>query len=898
MQNSTLPWHAQPADDALSQLGSGPGGLVEAEAARRLDLYGPNLGPAPARPGPLRRLLGQFNNVLIYVLLGSAAITAALGHWIDTGVILGVVLINALVGFIQEGRAEKALDAIRDMLAPEAVVVRGGARRRIGAAGLVPGDLVLLKSGDRVPADLRLTRANSLLVQEAALTGESQAAEKAVAALPADTPLGDRAAMAYSGTLVTYGTATGLVVGTGADTEIGRIGVLLAEIGPVSTPLLTQMAAFGRRLTIAILALAAATFLFGTLIRDYAASDMFLAAVGLAVAAIPEGLPAIMTIALAIGVTRMARLNAIIRRLPAVETLGSVTVICADKTGTLTRNELTVESVVTAGREYAVTGVGYAPDGEFRLDGASVAPADDPVLGLAIEAAAHCNDAELVHRDGETRLTGSPTDGALLTLALKAGLDLVDHGRRSPRTDLIPFESEHKFMATLHHDHDGRGHLYVKGAPERVLEMCRTARRDGADVPLDKAYWLAEIERIAAQGQRVIAVAGRAVAPEMRRIERADLDGQLVLYGLFGLIDPPRRAAIAAVARCREAGIRVKMITGDHAATARAVGAALGIGDDGRVVTGAELDAADDAALVEIAAEADVFARTTPEQKLRLVEALQAQGEVVAMTGDGVNDAPALKRADIGVAMGVKGTEAAKEAAEMVLADDNFASIAHAVEEGRTVYDNLTKSILFILPTSFGEAATVIAAVLLGLTLPITPVQILWINMVTTVTLALALGFEPADPGAMRRPPRPPGEPILSRLLVWRIAFVSVLLLAGAFGLFVLETAAGAGVEAARTMAVNAIVAGEAVYLVNCRRVYTAAWRLEGLFGSRPVLLSIVLVAGLQLLFTYLPVMQLLFATAPLGPAQWARVAAFAVAVFLLVEVEKALIHGLGRPCA
>jgi len=740
-------WHAETVERVLAELGARPGGLTTGEARERLARYGPNRLRPPARRGPLARFLAQFHNILIYVLLGAAVMTALLGHGVDTAVILGVVVINAVIGFIQEGKAESALEAIRDMLPLQATVLRDGHRLELPAAELVPGDVVFLQSGDKVPADLRLLAVKSLQIQEAALTGESLPVEKHQRPAPENAALGDRHSMAFSGTLVTYGQGRGLVVATGDATEIGRISGLLATVAPLTTPLLRQLAGFGRTLTILILALAGLTFLFGTLVRDYAASEMFLAAVGLAVAAIPEGLPAIMTIALAIGVQRMAALHAIVRRLPAVETLGSVTVICSDKTGTLTRNEMTVQSVATSRDLYEVTGAGYAPRGAFLLDGEEVDLPGRPLLREMARCALRCCDAELRQVEGDWVVDGDPTEGALVTLAMKAGLDPAFESRACPRTDVIPFESEHRFMATLHHDHAGGAWICIKGAPERILQMCRRQRSDAGDEPLDGGYWQRRIEEIAARGERLLALALRATGPDHGELRFADVEEGLTLLGLFGLADPPREEAIAAVERCRAAGIRVKMITGDHVGTARAVGARLGLATTA-ALTGSELDRLSDRELVAQAAAVDVFARTSPEHKLRLVEALQSTGEVVAMTGDGVNDAPALKRADVGIAMGRKGTEAAKEAAEMVLADDNFATIANAVEEGRTVYDNLKKSIAFILPTNGGEALLLITAIAFGTLLPITPVQILWVNMVTTVTLALALAFEPAEPGS------------------------------------------------------------------------------------------------------------------------------------------------------
>jgi magnesium-transporting ATPase (P-type) len=880
------PWHAEPAEAALAALGSGPEGLGADEARARLERHGPNRLEAHAQRGALARLAAQFHDVLIYVLLVAGLVTLALGHWVDSGVIFAVVLVNALIGFVQEGKAERALDAIRAMLSLHAVVVRAGETLEVPAETLVPGDVVQIRSGDKVPADLRLLRTRNLQVDEAPLTGESVPVEKAPEPVAADAALGDRASLAYAGTLVTSGRGTGVVVGTGARTEIGRISALVSRVEKLTTPLLQQLAVFGRKLSLAILALSAASFGFG-LLRGYGATEMFMAAVGIAVAAIPEGLPAIMTITLAIGVQRMAQRNAIIRRLPAVETLGSVTVICSDKTGTLTRNEMTVRTVATSGAAFDVTGAGYAPDGGFHRDEQPVAPAEAPALLEIARAAALCNDAKLRHSDAEDwSIEGDPTEGALLTLAMKAGLDPDAESRATPRVDAIPFESEHRFMATLHHDREGRAFVLVKGAPERVLAMCARQQGPDGEESLALESWKRRMAEIADRGERLLAVAVRRTDHGRRDLRFDDVESGLTLLGLLGLADPPRREAIEAITACRQAGIRVKMITGDHAGTACAIGRELGLDAD-RALTGQDVEALDDLGLRDAAAEVAVFARTSPQHKLRLVEALQANGEVVAMTGDGVNDAPALKRADVGVAMGRKGTEAAKEAAEMVLADDNFASIASAVEEGRAVYDNLKKSILFILPTNGGEALVLLAAILLGRTLPLTPAQILWVNMITAVTLALALAFEPIEPGVMRRPPRRADEPLLSRFLLWRLAFVSSILLAGVFGMFVAERAAGASVEQARTVAVNTLVTFEIFYLWSARHLLAPALSREGLLGSRPALLAIALVIGFQLAFTYAPPMQRLFQTVALELAVWGRIVGVASSVLVLVELEK-----------
>jgi magnesium-transporting ATPase (P-type) len=880
-------WHQLSAAEAMNVRQTGPAGLTADEAARRLAVHGPNRLTPPRKRGPLMRFLLQFHNVLIYVLIGAAGVTAALGEWVDTGVILGVVVINALIGFIQEGKAEKSLDAIRDMLSLRAVALRDGRRQEIDAAALVPGDIVLLASGDKVPADLRLIEARNLRVEEAALTGESAPVEKAPGAVAAAAPIGDRACMAYSGTLVVFGQARGVAVATGDATEIGRIGRMLATVESVETPLLRQMAQFGRWLTAAILLISGVALGVGVWVHGQPAGEMFLAAVGLAVAAIPEGLPAIMTITLAIGVQRMAARHAIVRRMPAVETLGAVTTICSDKTGTLTKNEMTARRLVTADRALDVSGGGYAPQGGFAAEGRDLDPVDLPELADIARAALLCNDAALREQaDGEWRLEGDPTEGALLTLALKAGLDPRFEAEALPRTDAIPFESEHRFMATLHHDHAGHAFVFLKGAPEALLSRCARQRAAGEDRPIDVAFWERSVDALAAEGMRVLALAFAPADAEKRALDFADVEGGLTLLALVGLLDPPRDEAIRAVAACRSAGIRVKMITGDHAVTAAAIARAMGIGD-GRALTGGEIGALDAAALRQAARDTDVFARASPEHKLRLVEALQAEGEVAAMTGDGVNDAPALKRADVGVAMGHKGTEAAKEAAEMVLADDNFASIAAAVEEGRTVYDNIRKAILFILPTNGGEAALVMIAMLFGLALPMTPVQILWVNMVTQVTLAMAIAFERPEDGLMARPPRDPRAALLDGFMLWRIAFVTVLLVLASFGMFLFETGRGSDIGTARTAAVNALVVGEIFYLFNSRHMTQSILSREGLFGNPRVLQAIGALLAVQLGFTYLPLAQELFATAPLDAATWARIALAGFGVLLAVELEK-----------
>jgi len=889
-QDPAVPWHALDAAAVLHRLEADEDGLSAEEARRRLAIHGPNRLPEPERPSALRRFLLQFHNVLIYVLLVAGTITLFLGHFVDSAVICGVVVINALIGFAQEGRAERAMEAVRALLAPQAMVVRDGHRVVVPAEELVPGDIVVVQAGDRVPADLRLLRARSLQAMEAVLTGESLPVEKLPDPVPADAPLGDRGCMLFSGTLVTRGQGIGVVVATGRDTEIGRIGVLLETVEPRTTPLLRQFARFARLLTVWILALAGTTMAFGMLVHGLPLDEMFLAAVAIAVAAIPEGLPAIVTITLAIGVERMARRNAIVRRLPAVETLGSVGVICSDKTGTFTKNEMTVESVALPLRFFEVTGSGYEPHGEFRSDGAAVDPDTVPRLVELLRAGLLCNDAAVEARNGTWIAHGDPMEAALVVAAMKAGLDPDLERRSRTRVDEIPFDSAHRFMATLHHDHEGNAVVLVKGAPERLFTMCDAqVGPDGRPQPLDVDYWVARMEQIAGRGARVLAFAVKRMEPGRTTVTFADVEQGLVLLGLVGLLDPPRPEAIAAVARCREAGIRVKMITGDHAATARAVAERLGLENTGAVLTGADLDRLSPEELEGRAEEVDIFARTAPEHKLRLVEALQRRDRIVAMTGDGVNDAPALRRADVGIAMGRKGSDAAKEAAEVVLADDNFASIAHAVEEGRTVYDNLQKAILFILPTNAAEALTAVTAVALGLVLPMSPVQILWVNLITAVTLALALAFEAPEPDVMRRPPRDPREALLSGLLLVRLVYVSAASLVATFGVFWWLESSGASLEEARTAAVGTLVAAEMWYLFGSRRFRDAAFSRRSREGMRPALIATGLVLLAQFAFTHLPPMQVLFRTHDLDAVTWLVVLLAGTLPLLAVEAEKAL---------
>lgn len=873
-------------------------GLSEAEVECRRQTHGENrLTPKPGK-GPLLRFALQFAQPLVLVLLLAGAVTAFLGEWVDSGVIFGVTLINAVIGFIQEGKAESALAALARSVASEVTVLREGEKKRLPSRALVPGDVVLLAAGDKVPADLRLFRAKEMKAMEAALTGESTASDKHAETLPPETLLADRGNMAYAGTMVVSGQGAGITIATGDATETGRISKLMGETPDLMTPLTRKMAAFSNWLLMAIGALALFTFAVG-LWRGESPFEMFMAAVALAVGAIPEGLPAAMTITLAIGVSRMAKRRAIIRKLPAVETLGSTTVICSDKTGTLTENQMTVREVVAGGIAYPVSGNGYAPEGEIggRRLGNEAPP--EPALRETLLAAALCNDAGLFKEGRHWQISGDPTEAALLVAARKAGLD--EHTLLSlyPRQDELPFDSARQYMATLHRG-DGGLVVYAKGALEKLLPHCRRrCNAEGQPVPLSAAD-AAAIERqareMAARGLRVLAVARRGWAAEAVLEADSLIAGEGLDYlGLIGMMDPPRAQAVAAVKACRNAGIRVKMITGDHAVTALAIARQIGIAAEGeQALSGGELAALDDAGLQAAVQQINVFARVEPEQKLRLVRALQAQGQVVAMTGDGVNDAPALKQANIGIAMGITGTEVAKEAAAMVLTDDNFAAIEAAVEEGRGVFDNLVKFITWTLPTNFGEGLVIVAAIVAGATLPITPLQILWINMTTAVFLGLMLAFEPIEKGVMARPPRAPQTPVLDAPLVGRILLVSLLLLLGAFGLFLRELDQGHTLAEARTVAVNVFVLVETVYLFNCRSLTHSFWSI-GLFTNRWFWGGIGTMAALQLLFTYAPIMNRLFATAPIGLTEWLEIGAFALFCGLVVGTEKRLRLGLAR---
>ncbi len=865
-------------------------GLSAEEVRRRQNEFGPNRVSARRGTPAWLKFVQQFNQPLVYILLLAVGVTASLGEWVDSSVIFSVVFFNAIVGFLQEAKAEKAIEALAKMVATECTVRRAGNKLRVHSEELVPGDVVLLQPGDRVPADLRLFHVRNLHADESALTGESVPVAKHADSLAMETILAERKNLAYTGTLISSGQAEGVVWGIGDQTETGRISHLISSAVELSTPLTKKIAQFSKLVLWVIVGLAVATFALGVA-RGEKAVEMFMAAVALAVGAIPEGLPAAVTIVLAIGVSRMAKRNAIIRKLPAVETLGSTTIICSDKTGTLTENQMTVQEVFAGGKLYEVTGGGYEPKGELRFDGEVVNLSEHPALAECLLAGVLCNESQLVRRDGRLKVQGDPTEAALLVAAEKGGVLHAHAHSLTPVLDTIPFESEHMFRATLHKAHKGRV-IYKVGALERLLERCTDALGDrNALVALDRNAVHRTAETMAARGLRVLALARRHVDAHLVKLEHAHVATGLTFLGLQGMMDPPRPAVIPSVRQCQQAGIAVKMITGDHAVTARAIAGQIGLTgreEDGTLValSGRELEKVSDGELPEIAERIAVFARVAPEQKLRLVKALQTRGHVVAMTGDGVNDAPALKQADIGVAMGISGTDVAKGAAAMVLADDNFASIEAAVEEGRGVFDNLTKFIVWIIPTNLGEALTLFTAITLGLPLPLLPLQLLWINLTDTL-LGLSLAFEPKERDVMSRRPRQPKQPLLTFALIMRTGLVSLMMLAGGLGLFLWELRVEqAGLAAARTVAVNTIVLVQLIYLFNCRSLNHSLFAI-GLFTNRWTIAGSLAMLGAQLLFTYLPLMNKLFHTAPIHAESWLRIAAVAAVAFVAVELEK-----------
>ncbi len=894
MKNFTdILWHEVPASEVSRALESDPAnGLARDAVEERRREFGSNEMTARKRLNEWMRFLLHFAQPLMYILLLASAVTFFLGEYVDSAVIFGVTFINAVVGFLQESKAEKAIEALSKMVRTEATVRRDGRKQRIDSVELVPGDVVLLQSGDKVPADVRLLKVRSLQVDESALTGESLPVEKHERALAADTVLADRKNLTFAGTLVTYGQAEGLVWATGNRTETGRIARLIHEATDLTTPLTRKIAEFSKLVLWVILGLAALTFAIGVA-RGEKVAEMFMAAVALAVGAIPEGLPAAVTITLAIGVSRMAKRQAIVRRLPAVEALGSTTVICSDKTGTLTENQMTVQQIFAGGKFFDVTGSGYEPAGEVIEEGHRAALDRHEALRETLLAGVLNNDSQLVRVDGRLKVEGDPTEAALITVAEKAGMMAPDTHKEHPRLDVIPFESEHQFMATLHTRGDGKARvIFKKGSVELLLERCsHMLRDDGSLAPRDAPSILAAVERMAARGMRVLAFARREVAHDHHELQHEHVKEGLTFLGLQGMIDPPRAEAIISVRKCQEAGVQVKMITGDHALTARSIAQQLGLhggGEGGLIaITGRELEQVSEADLPDLAERTAVFARVAPEQKLKIVRALQSRGHIVAMTGDGVNDAPALKQADIGVAMGITGTDVAKGATDILLIDDNFASIEAAVEEGRSVFDNLTKFIIWTLPTNAGEALIILSAVIAGTALPALPVHLLWVNMMSAICLGLMLVFEPKERDLMQRPPRDPLQPILTFPLFMRTGLVTLLIGASAFGAFLWEQQVrGKNVVEARTTVINVIVMVEIFYLLNCRSLLHSMFRV-GLWSNLWVYAGIAAMLIAQLLFTHAPVMNHLFHTAPLDLSAWIYITGVGVAAYLLVEFEK-----------
>jgi cation-transporting P-type ATPase F len=890
----TESWHHLDLEEVSRTLETDPvRGLTEEEVLSRRKSFGENTLTQKMGQGPVIRFLIQFNQPLVIILLAATLITLFLQEWVEAGVIFGVILINAVIGFIQESKALKAIDALARAMVSSAMVQRTGRRQKIPAQDLVPGDVIFLQSGDKVPADVRLFEIRELRIDESTLTGESLPVQKDDVSLPDGTVLSDRRNMAYSSTLVTHGAARGVVIATGDHTEIGRINEMISSAEVLATPLTRKIEHFSKMLLYVIVVLAGVTFVVGYL-RGQEWVEMFLASVALAVGAIPEGLPAAMTITLAIGVSRMAKRNAIIRKLPAVETLGSTTVICSDKTGTLTQNQMTVTELYAGGFLYSVSGVGYTPKGDITPKESGPDAAANWALIEILKGGLLCNDS-VVKETGETfTVEGDPTEGALIACAAKAGITMEALHQEMPRIDSIPFESARQYMATLHDQGPGKPRvIYVKGSIESLCLECSALFNAAGQKDLADAREIhGRVEAMAGDGLRVLAFARKEVPAETTRIAHEDLQEGLVFLGLQGMIDPPRPEALEAIAVCQRAGILVKMITGDHAGTAAAISRQLGLCSEAcsihtrEVLTGRDLSELGDESLVGIAEKTAVFARVSPEQKLRLVEALQKRNHVVAMTGDGVNDAPALKQANIGVAMGINGTDVSKEAADMVLTDDNFSTIKAAVEEGRGVFDNLTKFITWTLPTNGGEALVIMLAIFLGVALPILPLQILWINMTTALLLGLTLAFEPKEPGIMTRQPRNPGEPILNRALICRIVLVSLLFLIGAFGLFELELRSSGNEDLARTMAVNTFVFGEMFYLFNCRSLTRSSWQL-GLFSNGWLWGGVAVMAGLQALFTYTPLFNTIFRSHPMGMVHWGLVLGYSALISWIVGIEK-----------
>ncbi len=875
-----LPWWSLSVEEVRGRLDTSLDGLSETEAEERLERHGPNRVRAETVEPWYSLVLHQFRDPLIYILLAAAGVTLAIRDYVDAGVILAVVLLNAVIGFTQEFRAREAMRALARLGAPRAEVIRGGKAQQIPTESLVPGDLVVLTSGSRVPADLRLVRAVGLEVDESALTGESIPVRKDPDREIDGTPVaGDQVNLAFAATMVSRGRGKGFVVRTGPETEVGRIAEAVHEVSGGKTPLQEKVHEFGGRVGIALLGLAGVAAGLGVL-HGLTVTEIFMTAVAMAVSAVPEGLPVVLTVTLAVGVRRMAGRKAIIRRLPAVETLGSTTVIASDKTGTLTRNQMTVRAVWAAGELVRVSGTGYAPEGEFDR-----APADNPPLMDTLRAGVFANEADSRMVGGEGEPLGDPTEVALLVAAAKGGIDPTALREEYPELDLLPFEPELRLMAILVDAPEGP-RIYVKGAPEAVLARCsRMVTREG-EQPIRREEVTEAAERMAREGLRVLAMAyrrtkGRTIAP-------GDLEEELVLCGLQGMEDPVRPEAVESVAAVQRAGIRVLMLTGDHLATARAIGVQLGLDSEGRrAVEGSEMAQLSDQELDQLLEDGvQVFARVAPEHKLRVVQRLRARGDIVAVTGDGVNDAPALRAAHLGIAMGITGTDVAREASDMVLQDDNFATIRAAVEEGRVVFSNVRKVTFFLLSTAVGEVITIVVALALGWPLPFVAAQILWINLVTNGLQDVALAVEPGEPGLLEQKPRPAGEGILPWRLMERLGGVGLVLAGGTLGTFWWSLTGTGDVDTARTVAMTQMVVFQFFHVFNCRSLNRSIFRIN-FFSNRFLFVSLVGALLAQLAVLYWGPLQLVFRTVPLSWNEWGVITLVGSTVIAGGELDK-----------
>lgn len=880
-----MKWYQFEEKEVFKRLETSEGGLSNAEAERRLKTYGLNKLPEAEAISKLKIILHQFTSPLIYILIVAAIVTTFLGEYIDTGVIVTVLILNAIIGYFQEYKAETSVRALQSMVVPRAKVIRDGKEQEIPSDRLVPGDIVLLASGMRVPADLRLLKATELRIEEAALTGESVPVEKKIGPIPEEnlTP-GDQTNMAFMGTVVVNGRAKGVVVETGLNTVLGQIAREVKELSVTKTPLQQKITKFAHFIGFLVLGSAIAISLLGFSL-GMTIGEIFKIAVAASVAAVPEGLPIVVTITMAIGISRMAKRNAIIRKLPAVETLGSTSVICSDKTGTLTKNEMTVKVINDTQHSYEVTGSGYDPEGEILRDWEDCeASSLDGVCGV-LRIGLLCNESRIYEEGGQYRVDGDPTEGALIVSAMKAGLNPEEERERYPQLSIIPFESERGFMATLH-QHNGKKFIFAKGAPEKLLEMCSGA---SGGLPLDKEKILRTAEHFAQDGMRVLAMAYKEVPQEFGELTHETLEGDLTLAGLQGMIDPPRPEAIEAIKGCHEAGIRVAMITGDHAVTAKAIGRMMGIGHkDPIVLTGKELETMNDEELFGKVKEVSIFARVSPQHKLRIVQQVMKHGEVVAVTGDGVNDAPALKAAHIGVAMGKTGTDVAREAADMVITDDNFASIFHAVEEGRVVFDNIRKVTLFLIPTGFAAIVSILVAMALDIPIPYVAAQLLWINLVTNGLQDVALAFEPGEKDVLRRKPRSLREGIMSRLMYERSVLVGLIISAGVIFNFISALEEGVSLERARTIAVTTMVLFQFFQAWNSRSELRSVFTLNPL--SNPFLFYSMVAAFLaQIAVVYVPALQWVFRTESLSLEEWWRILGVALSVVIAVEIDKAI---------